>query len=266
MNISALPQPHRGFLERALPALEGDPRLAGVGVQGSAVTGGFDEFSDLDLVVAVTAEAYDEVMADRRRIAAGLGNLLGAFTGEHVAEPRLLICLYGPTPLHVDLKFVRVDETAERTEDPAVLSDTEGQFTTALDEGTAAFPEPELQWIEDRFWIWIHYGVCKVGRGELFEAHDFLAFLRMQVLGPLALKTSGARPSGVRRIETEAPDWVEPLCRTLAGYDRDACLDALQAAAEIYIDLRDGLADDGLIRGRSAEIAALETLAAIRAT
>ena len=40
--------------------------------------------------------------------AAGLGPLLACFTGEHVGEPRLLIALYGPPPVHVDLKFVPV--------------------------------------------------------------------------------------------------------------------------------------------------------------
>ncbi|MER7057532.1 MULTISPECIES: hypothetical protein [unclassified Streptomyces] len=34
---------------------------------------------------------------------------------------------------------------------------------------------PDLQWIEDRFWIWVHYGATKLGRGELFEVNGFLA-------------------------------------------------------------------------------------------
>ena len=45
-------------------------------------------------------------MAQRKVLAGTLGHLLHAFTGEHVGEPRLLICLYGPELLHVDLKFM----------------------------------------------------------------------------------------------------------------------------------------------------------------
>ena len=49
---------------------------------------------------------YDEIMAQRMAFAGTLGHLLHAFTGEHVGEPRLLICLFGPELLHVDLKFI----------------------------------------------------------------------------------------------------------------------------------------------------------------
>ena len=45
-------------------------------------------------------------MGERRTIAESCGGLLAAFTGEHVGEPRLLICLYGPPLAHVNLKFV----------------------------------------------------------------------------------------------------------------------------------------------------------------
>jgi len=259
-----LPTPHREFLERAVPVLERDARIAGVAAGGSFVTGGMDEFSDLDLVIAVDPDSYDEVMADRRQIAAGLGNLLAAFTGEHVGEPRVLICLYGPELLHVDLKFVRLDEAGDRVEDPIILVDRDGRLAEVFGGGGAEYPQPDLQWIEDRFWIWIHYGASKACRGELFEAHDFLAYLRMQVLGPLALLASGAQPMGVRKIETSAPDYVDPLRATIGSYDPEACLAALEASAELYIELRDQLAPADLILGRSAEQAAMEYLAAMR--
>ncbi|NRS94850.1 hypothetical protein DFH40_002566 [Clostridium beijerinckii] len=47
-------------------------------------------------------------MNERIKIAESLGTLLSAFTGEHVGEPRLLICLCEPELLHVDLKFVSI--------------------------------------------------------------------------------------------------------------------------------------------------------------
>lgn len=51
-----------------------------------------------------------------RELAGTLGHLLHAFTGEHVGEPRLLICLYGPELLHVDLKFVTLEMLTQRVE------------------------------------------------------------------------------------------------------------------------------------------------------
>src|SRR5438445_5441981 len=123
-----------------------------------------DEFSDLDLLVATEPSDHGSVMTDRRRIADSLGPLLAAFTGEHVGESRLLICLYdAKQPLHVDLKFVALPDVAIRVEDPSVLWEREGRLTRALEDGAAEYPMPILQWIEDRFWVWVHYAAAKIG-------------------------------------------------------------------------------------------------------
>ena len=262
---AVVPEPHAAFLRTAVSRLREDPRLVGVAAGGSYLTGTMDEFSDLDLVVAVEPAAYAEVNADRPRIASRLGPLLASFTGEHVGEPRVLICLYGPPPLHVDLKFVSLADAAQRVEDPAILWERDGRLTAALREGAARFPAPDRQWIEDRFWIWVHYGATKIGRGELFEARDFLAFLRGQVLGPLALEAAGARPSGVRRLETAAPAAAREMEITLETPDRAACAQALRAAAQLYRRLREVGRPPSLIVRTEAEGAAMAYLEDVRA-
>ena len=156
--MGGVPEPHATFLHTAVARLSEDERLVGVAAGGSYLTQAMDAFSDLDLVVAVEPAAYASVLEDRKRIAGGLGPLLAAFTGEHVGEPRVLICLYGPPLLHVDLKFVSLPDLADRVEDPAVLWERDGRMRTALTGRPAAFPAPAPQWIEDRFWVWIHYG------------------------------------------------------------------------------------------------------------
>lgn len=232
-----LPALHRRFLDHANDVLRRDPRVLGVAGGGSLLAGTMDEFSDLDLVLAIEPSAFDAVMSERAAIAAGLGDLLASFTGEHVGEPRLLICLYGPELLHVDLKFVALPDVALRVEDPALLWQRDGRVTAAL-TGKSAFPQPSLPWIEDRFWIWVHYGAGKIARGELFEALDFLGFLRGQVLGPLALASVGARPMGVRKIERHAPEHARALEATVAAYSRASLFAALRAAIAMYRSLR----------------------------
>ncbi len=213
---STMPAQHRVFLQAAVEALQSDTRIIGVAAGGSYLTDTMDEFSDLDLIVVAETEHYASVMDERREIARSLGHLLAAFTGEHVGEPRLLICLYGSQLLHVDLKFITASDLASRVENPAVIWERNGQITKALQTGTAIYPAPDAKWIEERFWIWIHYGAGKISRGELFEAVDFISFLRVNVLGPLSLLRTGARPSGVRRIEIEAPEFAEVLKQTIA--------------------------------------------------
>jgi hypothetical protein len=186
-----------------------------------------------------------------------------SFTGEHVGEPRLLICLYSPPLLHVDLKFISVSDAGRRVEDPVILWERDGQLTAVLNESAAVYPAPDLQWIEERFWVWVHYGATKLGRGEVLEAHDSLAFLRSIVLGPLALLAQGARPSGVRKVETQAQPYLEDLIRTTAPYDRLACVRALQAAVTLYRKLRNQFATATFSTRPEAETAAMDYLAEI---
>ncbi len=235
---SSLPQTHRQFLSRALAVFKADTRIAGIAAGGSYLTNSMDQFSDLDVLVVTQAENHAEVMADRPRIARSLGPLLEAFTGEHVGEPRLLICLYGPPLLHVDLKFVTAKDLGQRVEQPQLLWERDGQLTRALGEGAAAYPAPKPQWIEDRFWIWLHYGAGKIGRGEIFEAIEFISYLRVNVLGPMGLQLAGALPNGVRKIEKRAPEFSATLRQTVATYDAKDCVRALRVCADIYKSLR----------------------------
>ncbi|PYQ05710.1 MAG: oxalate:formate antiporter [Acidobacteria bacterium] len=233
---SGIPEPHASFLRSAIARLREDARLVGVGAGGSYLAGTMDEFSDLDLVIAVEPAAVVSVRDDRQKIARSLA------------------------PLLVDLKFVSLPDLADRVEDPAVLWERDGRVTAALSVRPPRFPEPDLQWIEDRFWVWVHYGAAKIGRGELFEACDFLAFLRAQVLGPLALKRHGARASGVRRLELLAPEPAAEMRATIAAYDAKSCALALGRVVEMYRRLRRALAAETLMPRAEAEKAAVAYL------
>ena len=260
---SDLPALHAAFLKGALPRLQADERIVAVAAGGSFLTGGMDEYSDLDLVIAVSPAAVSQIMQERRELASTLGTLVAAFTGEHVGEPRLLICLYGPPLLHVDLKFISLPDAAYRVEDPVILWERDTQLSAIHRRSEAVYPTPDLQWIEDRFWVWVHYIAAKIGRGELFDAYDSLALLRMLALGPLALLTQGARPSGVRKVETHAQPHLEDLIRTTGSYDRLACIAALQAAATLYRKLRAQVATASFSPRPEAETAAMDYLAQI---
>ncbi len=237
---AALPDPHRSLLDRISQALRAHSGIIGVAAGGSFINGTLDEFSDLDLVVVVAPTDWPHVLADRFTLAATFGPLLAAFTGEHVGEPRLLICLYGPPLVHVDLKFLPLEALDERVEDPVVLWDRTGLVRRRLASAPARYPAPDRQWIEDRFWVWVHYAASKLARGELFELLNFLAFLRAQVLGPLALQEVAAQPNGVRKLEQHAPQRARELEATVSRYDRVDAARALDAAIQLYRKLSSG--------------------------
>ncbi|HUP58079.1 MAG TPA: oxalate:formate antiporter [Bdellovibrionota bacterium] len=260
-----LPREHRQFIDRALPLLKGEPRVLGVAAAGSWIAQGLDEFSDIDLIVVAFDADRDSLTADRFKLAESLGKPLSIFTGEHVGEPRLLICLYDEPLIHVDLKFLGLSEFFHRIENPVVLFERGGELTAAIRASKPNHPMPDLQWIEDRFWVWIHYSALRLGRGELLEVLDCLAFMRARVLGPLALVRKGQLPRGVRRIEQLVPEALGAFDSTLASRDRESCGRAIEGALEFYRELRNEMASPGLILRSEAEKRSVEYLARVRA-
>ena len=240
------------FANRAKRILERDDNVTGLAVAGSWLSE-MDEFSDLDLIL-ITKE---KVSGDKHRMleyAGRLGDLLSGFTGEHVGEPRVLICLYDKPLLHVDIKFLTLGEFHSRVETPALLLDKDGQLEKVIRNSEARFPYPDYQWIEDRFWTWVHYALLKIGRGEYLEAYDFFGFLRMVVLGPLLHIRNDNLPRGVRKVETTLnKEDLHQLKQTIPDYNRQSLLDSLRNAVSLYRQLRAALFDDKIHLQSEAE-------------
>jgi predicted nucleotidyltransferase len=251
------------LLDRLTTAAEGDQRILAVTEGGSAVAGELDEHSDLDVLIICTDEGHESLLGEAKEFAAGLGSLLSSFTGEHVGEPRLLICLYGPPLLHVDLKFVSRADLDRRVEDGIVVWERAPGLVAAAATTPAEWPSTDAQWIEDRFWTWVHYIAAKIGRGELFEAVFGFAYLRDLVFGPMLAARTRRRPQGSRRLELYAGDALPLLERTIAERNRDSCIDALHASVELYRRLREEAKAPGLVRRAGAEVAVLDYVAEI---
>lgn len=226
------------FADNVTEVVKNDEKLIGLAVAGSWLRNEIDEFSDLDLIL-VTQE---KITGDRLKMlnyAKQFGNFLSGFTGEHVGEPRVLICLFDNPLLHVDIKFITLAELSERIDTPVILLDKDGQIKRMLEQTEAKFPYPDYQWIEDRFWIWAHYALLKIGRGEFVEAFDFFGFLRMVVFGPLMHIKNDNLPRGVRKVEKElASEDLEQVLKTLPKYSGPALLNTLQHCVTLYRQLR----------------------------
>jgi len=243
----------KDFAKKATEVLKIDEGVLGLAVGGSWITGELDEFSDLDLIL-VTRERISDDFSRMNEYAQRLGTLISGFTGEHVGEPRLLICLYDDPLLHVDIKFVTLEEFEDRVEEPEILWDREGQLRQVLERTRAHFPLPDYQWIEDRFWIWVHYVLLKIGRGELLEALDGMSFLRITVLGPLTHMRNDRLPRGVRKAEFDFRlESLRKLLATIPKYDRSDLIRSLHEAIALYRELRMELYGDHIERQGVAE-------------
>lgn len=239
IDLSWAPAPLHSIIEAAIAATQADPRVVGLTLGGSAITGRMDEYSDLDFVVITRNEDLPDILGEARSFAAKLGPLLSAFTGEHVRDPRLLLCLYEPPLLRVDLKFVADRDLDHRVENGRILWQRDSAIDAAFQRAPAIWPRVDPQWIEDRFWLWLHNGVTKAGRGELFACLEQLAFLRRTVLGPLIAQHRGHQPDGVRRIELIAPDLAPAMAETIGNNSAIGYVRALRATVDLYRQLRE---------------------------
>ena len=235
-----LPETHALFLDRVRAAVAADERLSALLIGGSYVHGGLDEHSDLDFVIVTRNEDHADIMATRMDFARQFPGFIGAFTGEHVGEPRLLICLYGPPLLHVDLKFVLASDLDRQIERRAVLYARDpDEIERRIAAAAVEWPNLPPDWFEARAWIWLHYGATKAARGELYEAIGMLAFFREQVLGPLLCRRARLNQRGVRRVEALGLDPDGRLTATLSLHDAATVRSTILTAIDLYLDLRD---------------------------
>jgi hypothetical protein len=248
-------QPFQTFIDKAIERIQNDPDAVGLAIGGSWITKTVDAYSDLDLVL-VTNQPIAPDLSQMRSYASRFGTMLSSFRGDHVGELRLLIALYESPLLHVDIKFLTLPEFYQRVEEPIIVWERDGLLTSVIQQSEAQYPPFDFQWTEDRFWIWVHYAALKIGRGEYFEAMDFLSFVRNVVLGPMLHLKKGGLPRGVRRIETMAdPADLESLRNTIARPDRDSLLDSLWACIRLYNELRNALAPISVQRRDAAQMA-----------
>ena len=245
------------FADRIVRAIHDDDSVVGLAVGGSWLSNEMDRYSDLDLIL-VTENRISGDPPKMLEYAGRFGNLLAGFTGDHVGEPRLLICLYDDPLLHVDIKFLVPAEFEMRVENPEILYDPRHRLKDIINSTRASFPMPDYQWIEDRFWIWTHYVLTKIGRGEYFEAFDTIGFIRMQVLGPLSLIKSGNLPKGVRKVEMLLTGSDLQLLKTsVPEYDRVSLQKAIKYCAALYSSLRAELYPPTVQRREKAEAAVI---------
>lgn len=241
------------FANKIVEVIKTDTSVIGLAAAGSWITDEIDEYSDLDLVL-VTTEKVSDNKDKMLQYANQYGQLLSAFTGEHVGEPRLLICLYKDPLLHVDIKFLTLVEFESLVEDPVILWDTNGQLQDVVSRTEGKFPYPDFQLMEDRFWVWVHYVLVKTGRGEYMEAFDSLSIFRGMIFGPLLHIKKGNLPKGVRKVETLlANDDRKGLESTIAVYNKQSLIRAIENSIKLYQGLRKDLFKEDVVLKVDAE-------------
>ena len=252
------------FADKVAEIVKADNNVIGLAAAGSFITNELDEFSDVDLILITKKKVSDdkEKMLDYAR---NFGDFISGFTGEHVGEPRLLVCLYDNPLLHVDIKFLTLPEFYDRIENPVILFERDNQLTDVIKSTKAEWPSVDYQWIEDRMWTWVHYIASKAARGEYFECLDGLGYIRAKVLAPLLQVKSKTAVRGLRKVEKKLnlPD-LEDLKITVAQYNKASIIKALENTVSVYRMLRRKLFTDKVELQIKAEKRSMEYLKKIK--
>jgi hypothetical protein len=249
------------IIARCTAIFSQDQRLAGFSAGGSWGKPYFDEFSDLDIVVAVYDVDFEAVMSQRERFLPLLGELLSWY--QHYSDKRILVALYDAPPLllHVDFKWVKLSDYAQRVENPTVIWERAGELSQIIATTPFHFPFLSLQTVEDGIWTWLHYVLTKLGRGEVMEAALYLAELQLHTIAPLMLHKNGRTPQRCRRVESLPPADYTALRDAYPAIDRANCLQALRTFWATYLQLRSDLATPDFRPNHKAEAALRRYLA-----
>ncbi|KAN0018222.1 hypothetical protein ACTFIU_010836 [Dictyostelium citrinum] len=265
-----IPIVHQKFIKDIIELLKIDSRFECLLGAGSMINDEMDEHSDLDLILVVKKEYFSEIMLKRKEIAIELNGYVSGFTGEHVGEPRLLICLYERNNenvdennkvslLHVDLKFITLDSMInELIERPIVLweNNIDNSIKEIILKSNVKWPNKEAQWFEDRIWIWIHYCITKIQRGEFFEAIGMLSWIRDQVLGPMHYRRIGLNQRGVRKLEKLISEPNLNLLKTTipSNVNKSLLLESCNNCINIYLNLRNDSPPNNIIKNMPSNL------------
>jgi predicted nucleotidyltransferase len=224
-------------LDRFVAACSADDRIVAAFLAGSAARGEADEHSDLDLSVVVPDDDLDDVVDDRERLIAQLGDALFL---EDFGIDRLVFAILSDGT-DIELHFVRESELDRVRSGPhRVLEDDRGVLagvTFPWPEFDRATQTRELRDVLMGFWHDLSHFAAAIERDHLWWAAGQLEALRAYCVR-LARIEHGAEPMPDEpywKLDAEMPTApLEPLRSTFVPMERAAMLDAARTLLAFF--------------------------------
>lgn len=242
-----LPDNHQGVIDRFVTACQADERVVAAFLGGSYANGTADAYSDLDLYLIASDEAFEDFLAEREAFIRLLGEPLFL---EDFGMPDLLLYIFsngteGELWIHRESHFHH-----KHTGPYRVLLDKKGILVDA------AFPQQEVDQAkqvetlhQQVAWFWhdLSHFIKAMGRGQLWFAYGELEVLRQICVNLARLKYSfsdtwvGEEP--YFKIEQVLPvERLSPLQTTCCAMEHEAMLQAAFALLRFYRDVAPDLA------------------------
>src|SRR5258708_20933907 len=238
------PQNHQVVMNRFVAACQADERVVAAFLGGSYARDAADAYSDLDLYLITTDEAYDDFFAGREAFIRRLGEpvFLEDYHGDSVF-------FFFTDGTEGELGLGRESHFTDIHGGPyRVLLDKKGILAGAV------FPWPEVAQAEQIetlrgiiSWFWhdlCHHFITPLARGQIWSACGGLQDLRLSCVNLARLRENfQAPPEGYEKVEQAIPvEQLAPLQATFCPLERDAMLQAALVIVRFYQDLAPPLA------------------------
>lgn len=175
-----------------------------LGITGGAAVGLFDEFSDIDLVLAVDSpEGLIEGVDIARDALGSIGTPLVEFPADHLGASNLIVTYLRSGNRIFKADVLVLDISAHPTLPNKFLSIYDPADRFKLARQSIFNIDQELLLKKLTGWLWFTY--TRICRGEFFAAARSLDFSREAALLPLILESHGLPQEGHRRLEMRLP-------------------------------------------------------------
>jgi hypothetical protein len=244
---------HQAFLDRFVRACEADDRIAAAFLGGSYAKGYADAYSDVDLCLITTDEAFEEFFNGREAFLRSLGDLVFL---EDFGIPNIAFYMYADDT-EGELYIGRESQLGEIHSGP---------FRSLLDKKhlleRAEFPEQvpasaeqieKLRSQVQGFWHELSHFITAMQRGQIWWAQGQLEALRAVCVNLARLRHDildrDVGEEAYFKIENVMPvEKLSPLKETFGALDREQILKAVHVIVRFYRDLAPALAQQHGVR------------------
>jgi predicted nucleotidyltransferase len=227
---------HQGVINRFVAACQADERVVAATLYGSYAKGTADAYSDLDLGLLTTDEAYEDFLAGREAFIRLLGEPVFL---EDFDLPNMVFCIF-PDGTEVELSLGRESQLNHNHGGPyKVLLDKKNILAGALfprHQPTQAEQSETLRRLVYWFWHDLSHFIAALGRGQLWWAYGQLEELRRYCVNLARLRHNfAAEADGYDKVEQALPvEQLSSLQTTCCPLEPGAMLQAALVIVRFY--------------------------------
>ena len=239
-----LPPHHQQVLDRFIAACNADDRIVAGYLSGSYARGAADSYSDIDLDLITTDDAYEEFCASREAFIRQLGDPL---LFEDFDVPFVAFFIF-PDDAECELVISRESQISESHDVPyKILVDKKGILKGGALPWQKIPPDEQNENLRrEIFWFWhdLSHFITAMGRRQLWWAHGQLEVLRLMCVNLAHLRHDfSASAEGYDKIELTLPiEQLAPLESSFCPLEYGPMLQAGLTIVQFYREIAPALA------------------------